>query len=145
MAIRLVFLVIEAILTLIGVLILFPLTLWRIPTFIKLFSYHQSRKFFFPILKSIYIQMVQDVITLPIKIITCLLAPRAYIMYIAKTSFKYGSAGVDTFKAYQRGKINYLMKYVLHASWVIILLQFKILFISIFWIRIRNLKMLLRT
>ena len=97
MAIRLVFLIIEVILTLIGVLILFPLTLWRIPTFIKLFSYHKSRKFFFPILKRIYIQMFHDVITLPIKIITFLLAPRAYIMFIIKTSFKYGPAGVDTF------------------------------------------------
>jgi hypothetical protein len=97
MAVRLVFLVIEGILTLIGLLILFPLTLWRIPTVIKLSSYHRSRKFFFPILKRIYVQMVRDVLTLPIKIIVFLLAPRAYIMYIINTSFEYGPAGVDTF------------------------------------------------
>jgi hypothetical protein len=97
MAVRLVLLIIEAILTLIGVLILFPLTFWRIPTFIKLFAYHKDRKFFFPILKKIYIQMVRDVLTLPIKIITFLLAPRAYILYIIKTAFQYGPTGVETF------------------------------------------------
>jgi hypothetical protein len=94
MIIRFIYLVIESILTLIGVLFLFPLTLWRIPTFIKLIYYYKAKKFFFPILFKVYKQMYKDLIFLPVKIICILLAPRAYIMYIKNTSFKYGPLGV---------------------------------------------------
>jgi hypothetical protein len=41
--------------------------------------------------------MVRDVITLPLKLLCILLAPRMYFRYIIKTLFKYGPAGIDTF------------------------------------------------
>lgn len=145
MIIRFIYLVIEAILTLIGVLFLFPLTLWRIPTFVKLFLYHKSRKFFFPILSRIYVQMARDVITLPLKIICALLAPRMYLSYVFKTSFKYGPVGVDTFEIYQKSKFNYLVASIFKASILTLFIHFQIIFIACFWIRIKSLKIILRT
>lgn len=109
MILRLIYLIIELILSVIGALFLFPLTLWRIPTFVKLFNFHRSRKFFFPILIRVYKQMLADIITLPLKIIALLIAPRMYLSFIFKTSFKYGPAGLDTCALYQKCKINYFM------------------------------------
>lgn len=109
MIIRLIYLIIEIILSIIGALFLFPLTLWRIPTFVKLFNFHRARKFFFPILLRVYKQMFVDVIMLPLKIVAMLIAPKMYLSFILKTSFKYGPAGLDTCGLYQRCKMNYFM------------------------------------
>lgn len=94
MIMRLFYLIIEIMLTIFGIAILLPLTLWRIPTFVKIFSYHRSKKYFFPILKKIYVQMFYDIITLPLKIGTFIMAPKMFIDFTFKTAFRYGPKGL---------------------------------------------------
>jgi hypothetical protein len=124
MVIRFIYLIIETILTLIGLVFLLPLTLWRIPTFMKLFLYHKARKYFFPILLKTYYQMVIDVITIPLKLLAFLIAPRMYLSFLLKTSFKYGPVGIETFEIYQRCKRKYFSENIINASLVAILLHF---------------------
>ena len=144
MIMRLIFLIIEIILTVIGVVILLPLTLWRIPTFLKIFWYHRSKKFFFPILKKIYVQMFNDIITLPLKVISFIFAPKMFIDFVLKTSFRYGPAGIDTFDIYQRLKYKFLKLNILQVGLIGFLVHFKLMFIVVFWTRKKQLRIFLR-
>ena len=94
---RLVYLILEIIISLVGFLFLLPLTLWRLPTFIKIYSFHKNKSYFFKILFSMYKQMWKDLKYLPLKMIAIIIAPLAYLKYIRATSFEYGSMGIDTF------------------------------------------------
>lgn len=85
---------VEIILTVIGFVFLLPLTLWRLPTFIKLYAFHRSKKFFFPILFKMYRQMVVDIMTLPVKLVSLVMAPRMFINFVRNTSFRYGPGGI---------------------------------------------------
>jgi len=71
-----------------------PLTLWRFPTFIILYKFHNNKKYFFTILFKMYAQLLKDVITFPLKIIAILAAPKMYYQYVKKTSFNYGPLGL---------------------------------------------------
>ena len=87
--------VIELIVTLIGIVILMPLTLWRMPTFLILFRSHgYKKKMFFSILFPMYKQMFKDVITIPIKIIALIIFPRASVSFYFKTAFRYTEKGI---------------------------------------------------
>jgi hypothetical protein len=78
---------------LIGVLVLAPLTLWRLPTFILVYRIHNSRKLFFPILLTIYKLMAVDILVLAPNILACLWSPICYVKFRLKMSFKYGIVG----------------------------------------------------
>jgi hypothetical protein len=90
MLLKCIYLIIEIIVTLIGVLFMLPLTLWRIPTFIKLYRYHNDKKLFFNLLKKMYKQLFIDIILLPLKLIVIIVAPVSYYKYVKDTSFNYG-------------------------------------------------------
>lgn len=84
--------VIEIIITLFGIVVLLPLTLWRMPTFVILFRIHKyKKKMFFKILFTMYAQMLRDIFQLFIKIPTFILFPRAYLSFRSKTAFRYTS------------------------------------------------------
>ena len=78
-----------------GVVVLLPLTLWRLPTFIILFKIHNYQKrFFFKILFPLYKQMGIDLLSIFVRIPTLLMFPRAYLTFCYKTCFKYTSLGI---------------------------------------------------
>lgn len=100
---------IEIIITLFGVIVLLPLTLWRMPTFLILFRTHKySKRYFFKILFPMYKQMGIDVLSLFIRVPVFLMFPRAYLTFHYKTSFKYTKQGIDEFSKIQRVKIRYV-------------------------------------
>jgi len=87
---KLVFIVLQALLTLIGLVFMVPLTLWRLPTFIILYRFHKDKYMFFSILFPVYRQMLIDIFALPLKVIVLIVSPLSYIKYIYHTSFQYG-------------------------------------------------------
>jgi len=94
---KFVYLVVEIIVSLIGFLFLLPLTLWRLPTFIKIYSHHNDKNYFFTILFSMYKQMFNDLKYLPLKILSILIAPITYLKYVKLTAYKYGPMGIEGF------------------------------------------------
>jgi hypothetical protein len=78
-----------------------PLTLWRFPTFVILYKFHNNKIYFFKILFCVYKQLVQDILHLLPRILAFIIAPKQYIQFIVNTSFKYGLDGLNTFKATQ--------------------------------------------
>lgn len=65
------------------------------PTFLILFRTHQYKKsMFFKILFPMYKQMIFDITTIPVKIVTLILFPRASISFYYKTAFRYTSLGI---------------------------------------------------
>jgi hypothetical protein len=76
---------------------LLPLTLWRLPTFIILYKINNKKKYFFPIIGKIYIQMILDLIGLLPNTIIFLLSPIVFIKFRVKTAFRYAET-VDRFQ-----------------------------------------------
>lgn len=89
--------------------------------------------------------MLWDVISIPLKLLAVVIAPRIYLSFIVRTAFNYGPAGLDTFSIYQICKINYFKNEIIKANLKIILINLETIFILVFWIRIKTLKILLRT
>lgn len=121
-----------------------PLTLWRIPTFIILYSHHKDRKLFFSILGSIYEQMLKDLFFIPLKLLTLLIAPRMASVFIYKTSFKYGPLGLETFQVYQKSKVEYLFHNIIATNFRIWQILLQCVLIQLFWIRAKSLRSKLR-
>lgn len=121
-----------------------PLTLWRMPTFIILYKFHNSKYFFFKILFKVYKQLFFDIITLPIKLILIIIAPISYVKFIYHSSFKYGAEGIEKFDEIQRLKRNFLFFNILFMKFIWILLFCCVVTIYAYWIRIRQLRNTLR-
>ncbi len=100
---------IELIVSVIGVVFMLPLTLWRLPTFIKLYAFHNKKYLFFKILFSVYEQMLRDVLMVPVQVVSLLTAPKMFFYFIRNTAFQYGPDGINTFKLYQQKKSRYLL------------------------------------
>jgi len=81
------------IVSLFGLLVLAPLTLWRLPTFIIVYRIHNSKRYFFKILLEVYKLMLYDIITSPLHIVSFILSPVGYLKFRKATIFKYGSTG----------------------------------------------------
>jgi len=89
-----IYLTIELIISIIGVVFMMPLTLWRLPTFIKLLLVKKSKKYFFPILFKVYKQILYDIMIFPLKVVGLIINPKMYYQYVKNTSFNYGPSGV---------------------------------------------------
>ena len=72
-----------------------PLTLWRLPTFVILLKLHEYKKrYFFPILGKVYVQMFLDLCQIFVKILALLLFPRATLDFYRQTAFRYHPEGI---------------------------------------------------
>ncbi len=80
--------------SLFGLLVMAPLTLWRLPTFIIVFKIHRSKRFFFKVLFTVYKLMLYDILTFVFHIFALLVSPISYCKFRYGTAFKYGSEGV---------------------------------------------------
>ena len=87
--------------------------------------------------------MLRDVLTLPLKIFALLVAPKTYLSFVFKTAFRYGTEGCDSFANYQKTKWEFL-KYVLYTKFIIFAMHLEIVFITLLWVRILNLRAVLR-
>ena len=117
-----------------------PLTLWRIPTFLMLYSHHRDRTLFFSILGKIYKQMLRDLLLVPLKIIALLIAPRMTAVFIYRSSFRYGPSGLETFEIYQKIKTKYLLNNIYATNFRIIQILMQCVLIQLCWIRLKSLR-----
>ena len=85
--------VIEVIVSLFGLLVLAPLTLWRLPTFIIVYKIHNSKRYFFKVLFQVYKLMVYDFVFIFVHAIGFVLAPMSYLRFRKATIFRYGTIG----------------------------------------------------
>lgn len=87
------FFIIEIILDLFGLLMLVPLTLWRLPTFILVYRVHRSQRLFFKIIYQVYQLMLFDIVMILPNLLGFLMSPISYVRFKLKTMFRYGDQG----------------------------------------------------
>ena len=132
---RFLLLIVELILTLVGVFLMTPLTLWRLPTFLILFKKHEfARKMFFSILLKIYKRMVFDIIELPVKSFSFIISPRHMLKFYKNTILRYGNGTLKEFEKLEELKYLYT-KQTFISSFECILVLIKVALIKIFWVR----------
>lgn len=89
------FFMIEIFVTLVGVFVLAPLTLWRLPTFVIVFNVHRSKRFFFKVLFEVYKVMAMDLAMLTVNVMAILVAPVSFLRFRYRTMFRYGKKGYE--------------------------------------------------
>ena len=88
--------------------------------------------------------MLEDILILPLKLLSLVLAPKMMLSFIVNTSFKYGPSGVETFRLYQKKKKAYFLEHIFAFSLVSLFVHCEIVFIYITWIRLKSLRACLR-
>lgn len=105
------FFIIQLIIGLFGLLILAPLTLWRLPTFIIVFKTHKySKRFFFKILFQVYKLMCYDLVFLIVNVLGFVMAPVSFVKFKRVTMFRYGDVGYTQLLKIQEKKLMYVAR-----------------------------------
>lgn len=136
--------IIEIIVSIIGFVFMLPLTLWRLPTFLKLFLFHKKKSLFFKILFAVYSQMARDVVMLPVHLFCLVTAPKMFVSFIKRTGYQYGPSGIESFTLYQQRKRQYELEIICAWTLVTLIIHCEIVFIYATWIRIKYLRNYLR-
>lgn len=86
------YLLVNVILTVFGLAVMLPLTLWRMPTFLILWKAEKwKKKQFFPLLFQIYKRMFFDLLESPVRTISFVLFPRHMVRFYRNTALRYES------------------------------------------------------
>lgn len=123
------------IISLIGVLVLAPLTLWRLPTFIIVYRVHNSRRYFFNVLFEVYKLMALDLVYLVFHAIGLLLAPVSYLRFRKETMFKYGNVGYTELLKIEKKKMRFIVRVLIVQTLNIYMLVLAICTIFVWFMR----------
>jgi hypothetical protein len=99
------------IVSILGFIILVPLTLWRLPTFVIIYRIQNTRRLFFTIIVKIYQIMLQDILFIFVNLIAFLLTPIGFIKFKINTAFRYDLKGAhEILFTNQRKKLKFVRK-----------------------------------
>ena len=92
----LLFFIIEIVVSLFGFFFMLPLTLWRMPTFFIIFrTHHFTKRYFFPILFTLYKQMLFDILYLLFRVVFFIISPITSIRFYIQNLLRYSLKKVD--------------------------------------------------
>lgn len=113
----LLFFTIELIVSLFGLLVLTPLTLWRLPTFLIVFkTHHYSKRLFFKVLFTIYKLMAFDAMVCLPYLVAFIVSPVTFVRFRYGTMFRYGEDGYEELLNVQRMKSRFVCGVVLAGT-----------------------------
>ena len=133
-----VYFAIEVIVGLFGLLVLAPLTLWRLPTFILVFNIHRSKRFFFTVLFTVYKLMLFDLLAIWIHIFAFIVSPVTFVKFRLRTMFRYGKTGVTELLNVQQKKTRFILHVIILQTLKVYRLVFEVLFIHLIHLRKQN-------
>lgn len=130
-----IFFLIAIIISILGFIILVPLTLWRLPTFVIIYRIQNTRRLFFTIIVKIYKIMLQDLFLIFINLFAFLLTPIGFIKFKINTAFRYDLKGHETLLANQKKKTNFIRSVLIKRTLKIYAQTIKVIFIFCIHIR----------